>query len=216
MPIKFRPRQSTRKRGDRNRLEDDDVALVKKAQDGDRNALDRLLRRHYDQIYAVCRRLAGNDADALDATQEALIAIVRGIPRFRGQAKFTTWAYRVATNAALDELRRRSRRPLVGLPETGHQLRPVGAAQQPRDPGDAVTSRLHIDEALAQLPETFRAPIVLRDVVGLSYAEIAEALEIPPGTVRSRIARGRGRLASILRAANGNSEAAYERQKDKS
>ena len=76
-----------------------------------------MLRRHHDQIHAICRRLAGNDADGQDATQEALIAIVRGLPRFHGKAKFSTWAYRVATNAALDELRRRSRRPIPTLAE---------------------------------------------------------------------------------------------------
>ena len=73
--------------------------------------MDTLLRRHHLRLLAVCRRITGNDADALDATQEALIAITRGIQRFDGTSAFTTWAYRVATNASLDELRRRRRRP---------------------------------------------------------------------------------------------------------
>ena len=84
------------------------------ARDGDRAALDSLLRRHHDRIAAVCRRLCGNDADAADATQEALIAIVRGLPRYDGRSAFSTWAYRVATNACLDELRRRGWRPVPG------------------------------------------------------------------------------------------------------
>ena len=95
----------------------DEETLIGAAQRGDQRALDQLLRLHQDRVYAVCRRLAGNDADALDATQEALIAIVKGLPRFDGRAKFSTWAYRVATNACLDELRRRGRRPDPGLPE---------------------------------------------------------------------------------------------------
>ena len=90
----------------------DDRALVTAAKSGDRAALDQLFRRHYDRIHGVCRRITGNDADALDATQDALIAIVRGLPAFDGRARFSTWAYRVATNVCLDELRRRKRRPV--------------------------------------------------------------------------------------------------------
>ncbi len=163
------------------------------AQAGDRRALDQLLRRHHERVYAVCRRMAGNDADALDATQEALLAIVRGLPRFDGRAAFSTWCYRVATNACLDELRRRKRRPDPGLPEVEHA--PPGGA-----PGVAeqVSDRLDLDGALARLPEDYRAAVVLRDQLGLDYAEIAEVLGIPPGTVRSRISRGRAALARIL------------------
>lgn len=169
------------------------------AQAGDRAALDALLRRHHDRIHAVCRRLAGNEADALDATQEALIAIARGIGRFDGRAAFSTWAYRVATNACLDELRRRRRRPTPGLPDDldagigGHPSAPTDV------PGiDGLPDRLAIDAALAQLPREFQAPVVLRDLCDLDYAEIASVLEIPPGTVRSRIARGRAQLAALL------------------
>jgi RNA polymerase sigma-70 factor (ECF subfamily) len=131
-----------------------------------------------------------------------MIAIVRGLPRFDGRSAFTTWSYRVATNAALDELRRRRRRPLVGLPEDDgteptSQIRPVDAV---------VAERVDIDEAIAGLPETLRTAVVLRDLCGLDYAEIAEILEIPPGTVRSRIARGRGRLADAL----GNPRTTYD------
>ncbi len=177
------------------------------AQGGDRAALDALLRRHHDRILAVCRRIAGNEADALDATQEALIAIARGIRRFDGQAAFSTWAYRVATNACLDELRRRRRRPTPGLPDDLDATRPTAL------PGpsslDAVPERMVIDAALAQLPEEFRVAVVLRDLCDLDYAEIAAVLDLPPGTVRSRIARGRGQLARLL--APGNQAAGAER-----
>jgi RNA polymerase sigma-70 factor, ECF subfamily len=173
----------------------DDRQLVDAAGAGDRSALDELLRRHYDRIYAICRRLAGNDADALDATQEALLAVVRGLPRFDGRAAFTTWCYRVATNACLDELRRRARRPRLVLPDDDQGGVPVGG-----DPSldEAVSARLDVDAALAALPEDFRAPIVLRDLCQLDYAEIADVLGIPPGTVRSRIARGRAALRATL------------------
>ena len=156
------------------------------ARAGEREALDILLRRHHDRLYAVCRRLAGNDADAQDACQEALILIVRNLPRFDGRSAFSTWAYRVATNACLDELRRRRRRPAPAgeLPE------PVSGA----DDADRAVVRLDVDRALAGLAPEFRAAVVLRDVAGLSYAEIAKVLDIPAGTVRSRIARGREAL----------------------
>ena len=178
----------------RGAVDADDRDLVAEAQGGNRAALDTLLRRHHDRIHALCRRMTGNDADALDATQEALIAIVRGLDRFDGRAAFGTWAYRVATNACLDELRRRRRRPEPGLPEHVE----VAAPEPAGGIADTITTRLDLDVALAALPETFRAPVVLRDLCALDYAEIAEVLDLPPGTVRSRIARGRAQLARAL------------------
>lgn len=183
-----------------------DPQLIELAVAGDRAALDRLLRSHHDRIYAICRRLAGNDADAADATQEALIAIVRGLPKFDGRAAFSTWSYRVATNACLDELRRRSRRPDPGLPGR-EDVDPAGAP--PLD--EQVSDRVVIDDALQRLPTEFRSAVVLRDQAGLDYAEIAEVLDIPPGTVRSRIARGRAALATQL---SGNREPSDERTTD--
>ncbi len=177
-----------------------DAELVTRAQSGDKSAVDELLRRHYDRLYAVCRRVAGNDADAADGCQEALMAIVRGLPRFDGRSTFKTWSYRVATNACLDELRRKNRRP-IAVAET-----PEPVSDGPNMDQQAA-DRLTLDGAVAQLPEEFRLPVVLRDVGGLDYADIAETLDIPPGTVRSRIARGRKQLAVIL----GNQTTVEER-----
>ena len=176
---------------------DDERRLVRLAQEGDRRALDRLLRLHQPQIYAVCRRITGNDADALDATQDALIAVVRGLQRFDGRSRFSTWAYRIATNACLDELRRRKRRPIVGLPE--HEGSPIDLVDPSApDPGATAGDRDEIDVALSRLAPDFRVAVVLRDLCQLDYAEISEVLEIPAGTVRSRIARGRAQLAELL------------------
>lgn len=172
----------------------DDADLVAQAKQGDRAALDRLLRLHQPRVHLVCRRITGNDADALDATQEALIAIVRGLPRFDGRSRFSTWAYRIATNACLDELRRRRRRPEPGLDDS----RGVEPVQPGGSPEEVVVARVLVDEALAALAPDFRAAVVLRDVCELDYAEIAEVLNIPAGTVRSRIARGRAQLADHL------------------
>jgi RNA polymerase sigma-70 factor, ECF subfamily len=129
-----------------------------------------------------------------------LIAVTRGLHRYDGRSLFTTWLYRVATNAALDELRRRKRRP---EPAELVEDRPLGGtagsatASSPVE--SAVAARLDVDAALAGLSPEFRAAVVLRDLCDLDYAEIAEVLDVPIGTVRSRIARGRAAIADQLR-----------------
>ena len=182
-----------------------DNDLARAAASGDAPALDELLARHVDRIHGVCSRVLRDPQDALDATQNALIAIARGIDRFDGRAAFTTWLYRVATNAALDEGRRRSRRPVPveTLPS---------AADDRSSTEEAIGAAVDVHAALAVIPEEFRVAVVLRDLEDLDYAEIAAVLEIPPGTVRSRIARGRAALATLLgTAAPGNPEPLTER-----
>jgi RNA polymerase sigma-70 factor (ECF subfamily) len=183
-------------RGDSGNSDDQ---LAARAAQGDHAALDQLLRRHTNLVHGVCRRVLGNAEDALDATQEALLLIARKIHTFDGRARFSTWCYRVATNAALDEARRRNRRPrpVEALPDTG---------TPDRAPDAAVADRLDIDAALSTLSPDYRAAVALRDLIGMDYAEIAEVLDLPPGTVRSRISRGRAALADVL----GNREAASE------
>ena len=168
-----------------------DGELATRARDGDRDALETLLRRQYGVVHRLCRRLTGNDADADDATQEALLAIARGLPRFDGVSAFGTWAYRVATNACLDELRRRRRRP---EPVADDPAAPTWE----HPPDEVAAQRVDVDAALARLPLEFRAAVMLRDLCGLDYAEIAEVLGVPAGTVRSRIARGRAALVPLL------------------
>ena len=135
------------------------------------------------------------------------MAIVRGLARFDGMAAFSTWAYRVATNASLDELRRRRRRPEPTLFSDhagsfggddndgtgGHVLSDTSLAID-----ESVALSIDVDRALGALPPDFRAAVVLRDLCGLDYAEIGAILDIPGGTVRSRIARGRAGLSQIL------------------
>lgn len=184
--------------------------LLAAARGGDRRAMEDLLRLTYDHVYPVCRRMVGNDTDAADAAQEALISVVRGLARFDGRSRYTTWLYRIAVNASIDELRRRSRRRVVpfraatavagGPPfratvPASDPVEPVFAGEGPED----VVGMLDVEAALLALPLDYRAAVVLRDVCGLDYAEIAEVLAIPGGTVRSRIARGRSLLAGRLR-----------------
>jgi RNA polymerase sigma-70 factor (ECF subfamily) len=178
-----------------------DATLARAASAGDRRALELLLDRHADRVHAICRRVVTHPEDALDATQEALIAITRGIGRFDGRSAFTTWLYRVATNAALDELRRRGRRP-IPFDEPPELTSASGEG--------AVDARLDVDQALGSVPEEFRTAVVLRDLADLDYPEIAEVLGVPVGTVKSRIARGR----KALRTALGNQDPVSWRRND--
>jgi RNA polymerase sigma-70 factor (ECF subfamily) len=173
-----------------------DEQLVAAAREGDAAAMDALLRRHFDRIHAVCRRIAGASRDADDAAQEAAIRIVRNLDSFDGRSTFATWAYRIATNSALDELRKRGRRPQLQLVDQGTVAEPRDDLAQRELEG--VADRLAIDAALRELPEEFRVPVVLRDVGGLDYADIADELGVPIGTVKSRIARGRRQLLERL------------------
>ncbi len=166
--------------------------------------MDALLRAHYDTVRAVCHRIVLNRADADDATQAALISIVRALPRFDGRAKFSTWAYRIAVNAALDEVRRIRRRPhAVG---DAASLAELGAATAHGGGESAVESRMVVQAALARVPEEYRVVLVLRHIADLDYADIAVALDIPVGTVRSRLSRGREHLAGILGNPDGTGE----------
>ena len=117
---------------------------------------------------------------------------MRKISSFKGESKFSTWAYRVATNSCLDEIRKRKRRPRLGLLENDEAL--YSPEKSSRSIEDQVSDRLLIEEALSLLPDEFRIPLVLRDQVGMNYQEIADLLSLPEGTVKSRIARARARL----------------------
>ncbi len=204
-----------------DRLEDrPDAELVERARTGDRDALETLLRRHHERIHLLCHRLCRERGDAEDATQNALLAIVRGLVGFDGTAAFSTWSHRVATNACLDELRRRGRRPVPHATADADGADRLAAAVDGRrwttdrtdsgrsdgldaDPAElalVAEQRTALQRALADLPDEFRIPVVLRDVGELDYAEIAELLDLAPGTVRSRISRGRRKLAEALRA----------------
>jgi RNA polymerase sigma-70 factor (ECF subfamily) len=182
---------------------DDD--LVAAAQRGDSRAMDELLRRHYDRVHAVCRRIAGSTRDADDAAQEAMIRVIRNIDKFDRRSGFGTWIYRIATNTALDELRRRKRRPQLHLARDDEASEPADEMSHRRV--DDVADRITIDAALLDLPEEFKVVVVMRDVGDLDYAEIAAALDIPVGTVKSRISRGRRMLVEKL----GNLEPPSER-----
>jgi RNA polymerase sigma-70 factor (ECF subfamily) len=154
--------------------------------------LDTLLRRHYDTIRSVCHRIVLNDADADDAAQQALIAVARSIRDFNEQSKVSTWIYRIAVNAALDEIRRTRRRAIPMGDDTFSEISSTVNGL------DAAETRIDIQRALAHVPEEFRVALVLRHIADMEYDDIAIVLDIPIGTVRSRLSRGREQLALAM------------------
>lgn len=179
----------------------DDEVLLERARCGDDRALEDLLRLHLPRIHAVCRRMCRDPGDAEDAAQNALVSIARGLGSFDGRSAVSSWIYRVTTNACLDELRRRRRRPVpVDTDRPDRDPSPMGGHRGPDPEAEVLAGeqRQRLREALDQLPAEYRTAVVLRDVADLDYATIAEITDVPVGTVRSRIARGRGRLADAL------------------
>ncbi len=166
----------------------DDAALLRAHVDGDPDAFAELVRRHRDRLWAVALRTLGEPEEAADAVQDALISALRAADRFRGDSAVTTWLHRIVVNACLDRLRRRQVRPTVPL---GELDRP---APEPVDT-DLV---LDVRAALAALPEDQRLALVLVEMQGYPVAQAAEILGVPEGTIKSRCARGRARLAVLL------------------
>jgi RNA polymerase sigma-70 factor (ECF subfamily) len=169
--------------------EHSDEALLRAHAAGDRHAFETLVRRHQDRLWAVALRTLGDREEAADALQDALLSAYRAAGRFRGDSAVTTWLHRIVVNACLDRVRRRQARPTVPLPESGYQ--PAAPAVD----RDAV---LDVRAALARLPVEQRLSLVLVDVQGYSVVEAAEMLGVAEGTVKSRCARGRARLAGLL------------------
>ncbi|WP_367133892.1 RNA polymerase sigma factor SigM [Saccharothrix sp. HUAS TT1] len=170
-----------------------DADLIAAHAAGDPHAFAELVRRHRDRLWAVALRTLRDPEEAADALQEAFISAFRAAAGFRAESQVTTWLHRIVVNACLDRMRRRQTRPTVPLPEAG-----PGEPVAPRDAMAERETRLVVQAALNELPEEQRAPIVLVDVEGYSVAETAQMLGIAEGTVKSRCARGRAKLAKVL------------------
>jgi RNA polymerase sigma-70 factor (ECF subfamily) len=170
-----------------------DRVLVTHAQGGDQAAMTALLTRHFDYVHAVCRRILRDPGDAEDARQDALIRAARYIAQFDGRSEFRTWLHALTRNVCLNVIRAKSRVevPVDELPE------PAAGGYQ-RGDQDAVATRLDVEAALAALPEAFRDTVVLRYLFDLDYAQIAQTLDIPINTVRTRLRRGRAELIRLL------------------
>jgi RNA polymerase sigma-70 factor (ECF subfamily) len=179
--------------------ERDDV-LVRRFLDGDTSAFTTLVQRHQTRVFNLCLRILGNPDDARDASQETFVTALRKLAQFRGDAAFTTWIHRVAVNACYDELRRQRRRPMLHVvpPAEDMQDRLPEAGPPAPDHADDVAGTIDAAAALAQVPEDFRVALVLADVQDLPYEEIARILDVPVGTVKSRVHRGRVALARAM------------------
>lgn len=178
--------------------------LVRRAAGGDEDAFARLVELHEKKVYNLTLRMCGNPEDAADAAQDAFLAAWKGLPNFRGEAGFSTWLYRLASNAAIDHLRRvRRQRGELSLDDNGLGLDAVDGAPSPQARAEGAELREAVAAGLGQLSEDHRQALVLREIQELSYEEIASALEVDLGTVKSRISRARGALRKIL-LKNGN------------
>ncbi len=181
-----------------------DQVLVDRARTGDHGAFEALVRRHEKNVYNLTYRMAGNHHDAADLAQEAFLRAYTRLADFGGHSAFSTWLYRVTANVCLDELRRRGRRPAASL----DQANPTDDSEVYRQvadpapgPEEAVTRReteAAVQAGLLELPEEFRLVVVLRDLQGYAYEEIAEVLNLPLGTVKSRLNRARLALRDVF------------------
>jgi RNA polymerase sigma-70 factor, ECF subfamily len=166
----------------------DDAALLRAHLAGDRHAFGELVQRHRDRLWAVALRTMGDREDAADALQDALLSAYRAAERFRGDSAVTTWLHRIVVNACLDRIRRQRARPTVPLPEVDTTVAPAPDRE----------TRLDVEAALGQLPVEQRSALILVDVQGYAVAEAAQILGVAEGTIKSRCARGRARLAVVL------------------
>lgn len=174
---------------------------VASARQGDQDAFEQLVRAYEKRVFALTLRMCGSPEDAAEAAQEAFLAVWQGLGTFRGEASFSTWLYRLASNACVDLLRREGRHRAAAGPSLDDGALNVDAADPAPTPQEAVERtelRERIEEGLRRLPEEYRQVLVLREMHQLSYEEIAAALCLDLGTVKSRISRGRQRLRKFL------------------
>jgi len=173
-----------------------DSSLVRRYLQGDAAAFSALVQRHERRMYNVALRILGRDEDARDATQDAFLTALRKLDQFRGDAAFSTWMHRVTVNACYDILRKRARQPML------HAVTEEGFAPEPGPPipdhADRVAGTTDVERALAEVAMEFRVVLVLHDVQDMAYEDIARTLEIPLGTVKSRLHRGRVALAQAM------------------
>lgn len=181
---------------------DPDRAAVDDARAGDTGAFETLVLRYQTRIVNYASALIHDAGAAEDVAQETFVRAWRGLGRFRGESSFKTWLYRIATNVARTQLDRRGRQVRIADRSLDDEAQPLQAGDVPSPAPDAETTLLareEIDRALAELPDELRLALILRDVEGLDYKEIAGATGAPIGTVESRIFRARRRMRTLLR-----------------
>jgi RNA polymerase sigma-70 factor (ECF subfamily) len=190
----------------------DEAALIKKAQDGDFAAFNRLVLTYQEAVYNVAYRIMGEPQSAEDATQETFISALNALKRFRG-GSFKSWLMRIATNACYDELRRRKRRPQTSLERITDENESFALLRSPDEGPERVQQRLEvmraIEDCLRTLPDDQRITAVLGDVEGYNYQEIAGITGVSLGTVKSRMSRARVKLRDCLQGVKELLPASY-------
>lgn len=182
----------------------DDTSLVRDARRGDAQAFRALVERYQRRVYQLALGMVKDPDEAMDITQETFVRVHRYLPSFKGDSSFFTWTYRIATNLCLDSARRRGRSERVEMDESDAEIEarmdpPSAALAGPQRAALNAELKAKIDEALASLSENHRAILLLREVEGLSYEELAHALGIRKGTVMSRLFHARLKMQRKLR-----------------
>ena len=185
-----------------------EAAVIRRVLDGDGNALEALVAAYEKNVYNLALRMTGNAQDAEDMAQEAFVKAYTSLPGFRGDSKFSVWLYRIVSNVCLDFLRRQNRRPASSLSledEDGEesQMDIPDESQSPEQLLERSLTQEAVQRGLQSLSEEQRQILLLREIQGLSYEEIAETLDLEAGTVKSRIFRARKKLCAFL-IADGN------------
>ena len=183
---------------------EEEYAVIRRVCAGDTDAFEALVTAYQKQVYNLALRTVGNEEDAADMTQEAFLRAYRSLGSFRGDSKFSVWLYRLTTNICIDFLRSRGRRPTVSLTAADEDEEPqeLDVADDRFDPVQSLERaelRRAVQRGLASLPEDYRRILMLRELSGLSSAEIGQVLRLEEGTVKSRLFRARKKLCDFLR-----------------
>jgi len=177
--------------------------LIQKAKSGDQDAFEQLVLAHQNKVYTICVHMVTDREEAADLAQEAFLKAWRNLSSFQGESSFATWMHRLTTNVCLDYLRKQSRRQNISTAvslddEDSGWTEPADHSQDPQVHLEREERKRALTRALQELPEHHRRPLIMREVSGMSYQEIADALDTDLGTIKSRIARARERLRKIL------------------
>lgn len=186
----------------------DEKKIIEQVLAGDNNAFGALVEAYQDRVYNLALRMCGNADDAFDLSQEAFVRAWRGLSGFQQEAAFSSWLYRLTANVCLDWLRAKKRRPTVSLTKADDdgeeaQLEIADPGKSPEELLEAAEDRAALVKAMNELPVDYRQILTMRAINDMSYTEIAEALALPEGTVKSRLSRARLALRNIL-VKNGN------------
>ena len=174
-------------------------SVIEACKRGDQAAFEEMIRLTHASVYSLSLRIVGNPEDAAEVAQETYLKLLRVIKQFRGDSKFSTWLYRVTSNVAITFLRKRSRRRQeVSMAAEDWEALPAPASTDPAARAEQRSLRDRLEAAIASLPEDYRAVVVMKDVYGLSFEEIARELRINEGTARVRLFRARRRLKNVL------------------